>query len=246
MRTALRKISITAVACFISLLSIGQSIDYKWLNLGCASVISCDEGCTACNLPENGWSGFFGTNMIWIGPSICPYPTTVGDLSILSMGWPAFPENSTYGLLSGIATAPMQIDSIIIRHARTSTGPERLKVSYSSSPMSPFIEIADEYVDWNFQSTVITDLGCLEIPPGDPYATFQLKVQAYEASNEGAWVLDEIRIVGSPCGISTAVAEREFQQVKDPQPYLDVLGRPVGDNAAPGVYMGGKKVVTIF
>lgn len=185
--------------------------------------------------------------MIWVGPSICPYPTTVGDLSVFSSGWPTFVENNSYGLLSVIATTAMQVDSIIIRHARTSTGPERLKVSYSASPMEPFQEISDAYVDWNFQTTVITDLGCLEIPEGNPYASFQLKVQAYEASDEGAWVLDEIRIVGSPCAnFSTSIPDRQFERLNGSQPYVDVLGRPVGANAAPGVYLGGKKVVTIF
>ncbi len=109
------------------------------------------------------------------------------------------------------------------------------------------MEIADVYVDWNFQTTVITDLGCIPFPANSPYSSFQLKVQAYEASGEGAWVLDELVIVGSPCSeFSTSVEERSEHRADDVLPYMDVLGRPVGPNAAPGVYLGGRKVVTIF
>jgi hypothetical protein len=235
------------LACSLAILSQAQVISYQWLNYGCATVITCNDACTACDLPENTSSGFFGTNTIWVGTTVCPYPTSDGDNSIFSEGWPAFPENGSYGLLSGVATTPMQIDSIIIRHARTTDGPHRLKVSFTRDPMEPMIEIADVYVDWEFQNTVITDLGCLPIPQGNPYGLFQLKFQAYEAIGEGSWALDEIRIVGSTCSeLSTAIPERYEQRASDQRPYMDVLGRPVGPEAAPGVYLGGKKVVAIF
>jgi hypothetical protein len=250
MGTIVKKTILAWCAIAITSLAGAQTIEYKWLNQGCASVISCEDGCTACNVPENASSGFFGTNTIWIGTPICPYPTSLGDNSIFSSEWPMFPSSGVYGMLSGIATTPMQVDSIIIRHARTSSGPHRLKVSYSANPMAPFVEVADEYVDWNFQTTVITDLGCLEIPAGAPYATFQLKFQAYEPTGEGSWVVDEIRIVGSPCStFSTGITlQRDEQRTNEQRPYVDVLGRPVvGSEAAPGVYLGGRRrVVTVF
>ncbi len=247
MTTKLIKAAILTTAICCSLHGSSQTIMYQWMNMGCENTMSCDNSCTACNLPENESSIFFGTNMIWVNTSVCPYPTAVNDLSVFSMDWPTFPEENTYGLLSGIASVPMSVDSIILRHARTSYGPERLKVSYTSDPAQPFTEVSDTYVDWNFQTTVITDLGCLEIPSGAPYAFFQLKVQAYEASGEGAWVLDEIKIVGTPCAdLITGIPVREFEQDTQDKPYIDVLGRAVGSNAAPGVYMGKRKVVTIF
>ena len=239
---------ILALGCFCGPVPEGnaQSIIYQWLNQGCANVINCDNGCTACNLPENGSSTFFGTNMIFVGPTICPFPTSEGDNSIFSEGWPQTVSNDHYGLLSVIATTPMQIDSIVIRHARTTNGPHRLKVSYSPSPMEPFYEIADEYVDWNFEETVITDLGCLEIPDGTPYSTFQLKVQAYDATGEGSWALDEVRIAGSTCStFSTAIPEREWNDGEQNVQFYDVLGRPVSGNVAPGVYSGGRRVITV-
>ena len=189
---------------------------------------------------------FFGTNMIFVGTEICPYPVSGGDNAIFSEGWPQAVSNDHYGLLSVIATTPIQVDSIVIRHARTTNGPHRLRVSYSPSPMEPFYEIADEYVDWNFEETVITDLGCLEIPAGTPYSTFQLKVQAYDATGDGSWALDEVRIAGSTCStFSTAIPEREWNDGEQNVQYFDVLGRPVSGNVAPGVYSGGRRVITV-
>jgi hypothetical protein len=241
------RFALFSTACSLVMLLNAQVIHYEWPNQGCATIITCNDGCTACNLPENSSSGFFGTNMIWVGVPVCPYPTTTSSLSLFSGDWPVFPSSDHYGLLSGIATTPMQIDSIIIRHARTSSGPHRLKVFFTRNPNEPMYEIADVAVDWNFENTVITDLGCLPIPEGAPYALFQLKVQAYDATGEGAWALDEVKIVGSTCSqLATGIQERHEYRANDARPYMDVLGRPVGPEAAPGVYMGGRRVVTIF
>ncbi len=245
MRTQLLTASII---CTLSITSVvdAQTITYKWMNMGCASMIMCEQGCAACNLPENSSSGFFGTNSIWIGTSTCPYPGGNGSTVIHSYDWPVFPENGSYAMLSGIATTPMQVDSIIIRHTRTAAGPQRLKVSFARSPMEPMMEISDAMIDQNFTETVITGLDCLPFPPGAPHATFQLKMQPYDSAGDGAWVLDEIRIVGSTCAsFSTDVHEFEEIRSNDPRPYVDVLGRPVGSNAAPGVYLGGKRVVVV-
>jgi hypothetical protein len=239
----------TVVLNTLALATMGlqaQELNYQWLNFGCQNIIQCDVGCTACDVPENSSELLLGTNSIWIGTDVCPFPTAPGDNSLFSSGWPLVPENGSYGLLSGLTLAPLQLDTLVIRHARSSYGPHRLKVLVSFSPESPFVEVADVDVDWNFQETVITDLGCVPLPATAPYGIFQVKFQAYAAIGEGSWVLDDIRIVGSTCSdLSTAVPERDLNTMSVDRPLVDVLGRKVGTDAAPGVYMGGKRIVVV-
>ncbi len=223
-----------------------QEIEYQWLNFGCQNIIQCDVGCTACDVPTGTSELLIGTNSIWIGTDVCPFPTAPGDNSLFSSNWPLVPDNGSYGLLSGLTLAPFQVDTIVIRHARSSYGPHRLKVLFSYAPESPFVEVADVDVDWNFHETVITDLGCIPLPASAPYGIFQVKFQAYAAIGEGSWVLDDLRIKGSTCSeLSTAIPDLEMNTMQVDRPLVDVLGRKVGSDAAPGVYMGGKRIVVV-
>ncbi len=228
-------------------LAQNQTIVYEWLNHPCSTNINCNEGCSACALPENSTSLFFGTNSIWVGVPICPLPVSVGNNALYSNAWPTFPSPNHYGLLSALAQIPMQVDSIIIRHRREVAGPQRLKVGYTKSASEPLIEVADVQVGVEFEHTVITNLGCLDMPPGASFGTMQLRVQAYQG-NGGNWHLDAIRIVGSPCSaISTGIGHPgERTREEGTHTYFDVLGRPIKGEPAPGVYIGPRRVVQLF
>lgn len=221
------------------------SISYQWLNFICANNLNCNEGCSACNEPENSSSTFFGTTMAWIGTSVCPQPVSTANNALYSDGWSVFTSEEHYGVLSGIALTSVRIDSVILVHRREVAGPQRLKVSFTGSLAEPFTELGDVDIQTEFVSTVFTDLGCLEVPEGMPYAAFQVKVQPYQTDG-GKWHLDGIRIVASSCqGAITGI--EEYQQNNTVNgPYFDVLGRPVKEHPAQGVYVGPRKQVQIF
>jgi hypothetical protein len=236
----------------LTMVSVSQAqtytIAYEWLNIPCATNLNCNEGCSACALPENSSPAFFGTNMGWVGVQVCPMPVTTGNNALYSNAWPPFPDPGHFGMVSALATVPMQIDSIIIRHRREVAGPQRMKILYTGNVNEPTVEIADVDVDTEFVNTTLTDLGCLEFPQNMVYGTMQLRVQPY-MGNGGNWHLDAIRIVGTPCSaITTGIG-----QPGAPQPqregtsfYVDVLGRSVKGQPDPGVYIGNKRVVQIF
>ncbi len=221
------------------------SINYQWLNFICGNNLNCDEGCSACDEPENSSNVFFGTTMAWIGTSVCPEPVSPANNALYSDGWSAFASEEHYGVLSGIALTTVQVDSVIITHRREDAGPQRLKISFTGSLAQPFQELGDADVLTEFNTTVFTDLGCLEIQEGMPYAAFQLKVQPYQTEG-GKWHLDGIRVVASACqGTMTGIEEYQPATTLT-GPYFDVLGRPVGDRPAQGVYSGPKRQIQIF
>lgn len=222
-----------------------QVISYQWLNQWCSNVIDCDEGCMACNMPSSSSAQFFGTNVAWIGVEICPHPVANGDNAVGSFGWEVEHGTDRYIVLSGMSVQPVQIDSIILRHARSANGPNRLKVSYSRSMMEPATEVAELPIDHNFHTDVITDLGCLSTTPEDPFGTFQLLLSSF-GTNTGGWYLDEVRIVATPCELATGLEDVVEQKEPYNGPWFDVLGRPVTGDAPAGVYIGGRRQVKIF
>lgn len=226
-----------------------QTIVYQWLNQPCSTNLNCNEGCSACDVPSNSSQTFFGSNMAWIGVDICPHPiaTGSGDNAIYSYGWPTFPSNDVYAMTSGIAASDMQIDSIIIRHRSAMNGPQRLKVQVGTDPSAPMTEVADaEVPHTTYGDLVLTDLGCLTFGEAVPYGTFQLMVQPYQG-NGGEWHLDEVRVVASACEEQVSIGILEHERVSQRKgTYYDVLGRPVGPEAAPGVYAGPKRVIRVL
>ena len=226
------------------------TVAYEWLNVPCATNINCNEGCSACALPTNSSPAFFGTNMAWIGLSVCPMPVSTGNNALYSGPWPTFPVPSHFGMVSALATVPVQVDSIVIRHRREAAGPQRMKILYTNNVNEPAVEIADVEVGVEFGETVLTDLGCLAMPEGAAFGTLQLRVQPYQGES-GNWHLDAIRIVATPCSqITTGIGHpgdpRDPRVPEGVNTYIDVLGRPVKGQPAQGVYIGSKKVVQIF
>jgi len=222
-----------------------HSITYQWLNVPCFSNINCNTGCSACNVPENSTPVFFGTNMIWPGLTLCPHPVTTANNAVHSEGWPAFVSPNVHATLSGMSTIPMQVDSMIIRHRSSETGPQRLRISFTTDMAVPHFELSDVEITTEWSETVITGLGRMEIGPGQDFGIMQLKFQAYQGQG-GSWQLDEVRVVGSPANeISTGIAviDRRFEHLEGQ--YVDVLGRPVGKNPAPGMYFGQQRVVRV-
>jgi hypothetical protein len=246
MRQLLRPIVIT-----LSLFSTGglfaqtEVISYQWLNQWCSSLLDCEEGCMACNLPASSSAQFFGTNVAWIGVDVCPHPVLAADNAIGTFGWTVEQDAQKYIILSGVSTNAVQIDSIIFRHARSAQGPQHVKVGYTRSAMEPMSELADLTVQHDFHTDVITDLGCLTTTPQDPFGTFQLQFSPY-GSDTGGWYLDEVRIVATPCQLATGVDVLTPQQSTYTGPWFDVLGRPVMGDVPAGVYIGRQRQVKVF
>lgn len=184
----------------------GQSITYQWLNEpSCASLLSCDTGCTACNSAVNTQGQFSGTDVAWLGVDVCPHPFALGDNTLFTYGWPAIPNEEHAVLVSGIAFSPVRIDSLVIRHRTGPDGPQRLRVRFGVNETMPATEIADAAVQTEFARTVITDLGTVEATPQMVYGFFNVVLQPYMGEG-GPWELDKIRIVGTPVTM-TAIEE---------------------------------------
>ena len=222
-----------------------EVIMYQWLNQWCSSLLDCEEGCMACNLPASSSAQFFGTNVAWIGVDVCPHPVVAADNAIGTFGWTVEQTPDKYIVLSGVSTNAVQIDSIIFRHARSAQGPTHVKVGYTRSAMEPVSDLAEINVQHNFHTDIITDLGCLTTTPQDPFGTFQLQFSPF-GSDEGGWYLDEVRIVASPCQISTNVADVVPERNAYNGPWFDVLGRPVNGEVPAGVYIGKQRQVKVF
>lgn len=223
-----------------------QRIAFQWLNQPCGEIINCNAGCSACNLPANSSPHFIGTNMAWFGVDPCPLPLTPGDNAVFSVGWTTMPTSDHFALFSGIVLQPMHIDSIMVRHSTFPNGPERLKVSFTANAAAAMVEIADVEIPDEFGSMVLTDVGDVLIPAGSPMGTFQLRFNPYQGTG-GAWAVDEILVVASPAtNLSTGVQEL-WNRSAAKGPWYDVLGKPMGAEPAPGLYVGpgGKRVYVL-
>lgn len=199
----------------------GQRISYSWPNMPCAVVLNCDTGCTACNIPVNENDQFQGTNVSLQGLDVCPHPHAVGDNVLYTYGWPTIPDAATRIVLSGIAMQPTALDSLVIVHGAEDDGPQRLQVELSLNGEPPVI-VGDVYVD-ALGATVFTDLGSVVAGPSMIFGTFQLTLRAYQGQG-GAFLLDDIRLVGGPMQVATSI--HEYDQVARVLPTgADILGR---------------------
>jgi hypothetical protein len=224
-----------------------EIIHYSWPNQVCSNMLNCASGCSACNVPDAAESTFFGTNVVWLGVDVCPYPVSVGNNAVFSGGWGLAPDPAKRVLISGISMVPMQIDSIIVRHASYS-GPTRLRIRWTNDPTAPFTELADVVVTHELGTTVLTGVGTVIVPPGMIYGTFQLELSAYDGDSSGDWVLDDLRIVGTQTSGSGAVGISEIGPIGY-TPHgrtFDVMGRPVNNSAAQGLYIGARRQVKVF
>ncbi len=140
----------------------------------------------------------------------------------------------------------MQIDSIIIRHRRAADGPQRLLVQFTNDVMQVPTILGEVEVTQTYQETTFSDLGCLVMDNASQYSGFQLRMQAFQGGG-GNWQLDAMRIVASPCNAAqVGIAENFQRQLQESGTYVDVLGRPVKGQPAPGVYVGARKRVQVL
>jgi hypothetical protein len=222
----------------------GQSLEYAWLNQPCGTVLNCDSGCTACLMPEGAGLEFTGTAAVWQGIDACPHPVSSGDNAVITYGWPTIADIDHYVSISGIAFSPMHIDSIIIRHNASADGPQRLTVRYGANTTMPTTVVCDVATPEVLNETVVTDLGCVAAEDGMIYGFFQLLLQPYDGGT-GAWAIDDLRIVASPCA-ATGIGEVMTVQRSTGSPTgFDALGRSIGVSPVDGMYMDGRKVIVI-
>lgn len=223
-----------------------QTLHYDWLNVPCMDNLNCWNGCSACNLPEEIPANFFGMSMLWVGVDVCPHPITTANNAVYTSGWSIEPSPSMYVGVSTATLENIRIDSVILRHRRAADGPQRLKVQFSNDVMQVPTLVGDVGITENFEETVITDLGCLTQVTGSDYRGFVLRMQAYQGG-AGEWQLDAMRIVATPCEAQVGISEN-FQRDLGEQNtnMVDVLGRPVNGQPAPGLYIGGRKRVQVL
>jgi hypothetical protein len=219
-------------------------IVYSWPNQPCSEILNCNTGCSACNAPDASGATFFGTNVGWIGVTTCPVPVALGDNSVFTTGWQAVPSNDHTVIISGITLQPVRIDSVVLRHARYTDGPMRLKALFTGNAAAALEEAGDVETTSQFTETALVDVG--EVIPGEgsSIGTFQLRFQPYEAVG-GGWSLDEVRIVATPIQASTTGVPEVWMRPQGRNAvWYDVMGRPVGQDPAPGMYIGnaGRRV----
>ncbi|MFN3876412.1 MAG: hypothetical protein ACK4L7_10930, partial [Flavobacteriales bacterium] len=220
---------------------------YRWLNVPCDDLLNCDAGCTACNLPESTPGVLVGTNAAWIGVVTCPLPVMPADNAIFCSGWAVEPDPDRAVIISGIATVPVRIDTIRFRHAVYQDGPQRVKVLFTPDMAQPLEEIADLAVPAEWADAVIAAPGHVLAPEGAPFGMFQIRFQPYSSAN-GGWALDEVEVVASALdGSAAGVVEVLPARRTVGGPLADVLGRPVGRERAPGVYVArnGRRLVVV-
>lgn len=223
-----------------------QTLYYGWEGIGmdpCTEWIGCDEGCSACNAPRSSDGLLIGAATAWMGVAYCPHAKGDGDSMVLTSGWGQQPASAQI-MFDIIALQPLQVDSIIIDHQAVAGCSDRVEVSFRTAVAEGMEVVKDEQLLGPPQRTVLTQLGCVEVPEGSPYGLARLALRAYGAGD--GWWLDAVRIVTSPC-LSTGVATLAPATVEHQRPVMDVLGRSVGLDAAQGVYLNaqGRRVVVV-
>lgn len=218
-----------------------QALTWNWANVACSNMLNCNDGCSACNLPDPFANNFHGTNAAWVGVSTCPQPIVAGDNAVFSEGWSAAPDGSKVMMVSGIASSPMALDSIIVRHRTTDQGPTWLRISLKRDLAQPAVKVYEGPIGTEFSELALTGMGCMAIPEGGTASGFQLQFQAY-GSDGGAWVLDRVRVVVSPGGpdLSMGTVELSSRRAGRSVPMYDVLGRPADNRTPLGISSDGK------
>ncbi|MBP8824348.1 MAG: hypothetical protein KBH07_11960 [Flavobacteriales bacterium] len=241
----------TAILAF-ALLSFGtataqqRTLTWNWASTVCGDMLNCNTGCSACNQPLDVLPEFYGTNAAWVGISTCPEPTTTGDNAVFSEGWSTGPEALRKVLLSGMATGPMTLDSIILRHRSAEQGPAWLRVSLKLNLSTEAVLIYEGPVSGEYTTLKLADLGTMDMPEGATAAGFQLALQAF-GSEAGWWVLDEVRVVASPGNgdIATGTIELSGKPAGRQEPVYDVLGRPADRVGGLRIRGNGKRQVVV-
>lgn len=210
-----------------------QTITWSWPNSPCTQLLSCDTGCTACNLPVNSDAMLIGSNLGRQGVDLCPHVIQAGDNVLDTYGWPAASDGVHRLMLSAIALTPVWIDSLIVRHGSAADGPQRLRISATTNNGTE-VMVSDDVVPTSMGITVVTGLGCIAATNGMAYGTFEIDLRAYQGAG-GPWRLDQVLLVATPCG-PTGMQEIGAGQARASAPSFDVLGRSVGADPAPGVY----------
>ncbi len=233
---------------FISLLLLpsitrAQVVEYQWLNQPCASILNCDTGCSACNLPVSASMQFFGNDVGWLGIDVCPHPIITGDNALMTYGWPTIPDEDHAAIITGIAFTPTRIDSVIIRHRAGVDGPQRLRVRFGVNESMPTTGIADVVISDQFTRTTLLDLGEVTHPETMVYGFFSIVLQPYEGSG-GSWDLDDLRIVGTPMS-ATGIHDPLPATSSTALPRFDALGRPVLDRRSVRMYFDSTKRVVL-
>lgn len=227
----------------LSSTAVAQSIEYQWLNQPCASLLSCDTGCTACNSARAMDGQFSGTDVGWLGVDVCPHPIVSGDNVLFTYGWPSIADEDHLMLVSGIAFSPIHVDSLVFRHRSAWDGPQRIRVRFGVNESLSTNEIADLAVPTEFGNSVITDLGTVQAEGSMLYGYFSLLLQPY-LGDGGPWELDELRIVGTPVS-ATAVPDLSIPARAGKPQRFDPLGRPIIDRPGIRIYIDGTKRVVL-
>lgn len=210
-------------------------------------MLNCDGGCSACNLPREQDALFLGTAASWLGVSSCPHPKVVGDNVVFSQGWADTPEPGKAVMLSGIALASMRLDSIIIDHRSEVDGPQWLRVSLKLELAGSSTIVYEGPISGEFSALSLRDLGCATVEEGMAMGGFQVVLQAFGGSG-GAWELDRVRVVASPCaqdlttGIQDLILDRSRTRIQR----SDLLGRPAPVDAARGLYIDTQRRVIVY
>lgn len=197
--------------CLAATAANAQSVLYEFPGLNeyiCVEFLNpCDtSGCSVCNRPMMDMpSTFIGTNVVWHNVDACPHGDPFGDGHVRTVGWPAMADSTHFILLSVLAFAPMNIDSIVIGHWSDLDGPTHFMVEWEHDAGIPDSTIADEVTSDTPGVLVLTNLGCVQADSGAAYGVAQLALRPYLAG-AGGWNLDYVRIYASPC-MTTSVQE---------------------------------------
>jgi hypothetical protein len=220
-------------------------LTWQWLNLACQTTLSCDIGCSACDLPVASGAALIGTDGAYVGVTTCPRPFAAGDNAIFSEGWAGTVKEDRMVIYSAIALQDVSLDSIIIRHRIWDNGPQRLRISLALDLTGVYTEIYDGPIDGAFTWLVLNDLGFVQQQPGFDQNGFQIKFQAY-GGGDGAWVLDEMKIVVSEIdAITTAIPVHQLQEQQGRSMPVDLLGRTVSNGSMTGTYFDRQKRIIV-
>jgi hypothetical protein len=232
------------ICCLLLLPSLlrAQVIEFTWPNQPCATVLNCDTGCTACNLPGVQGTTFMGNNAGFLGVDVCPHPVATADNALLTYGWPVNPDDAYAVLITGLAFTPTRIDSIVIRHRSGPDGPQRLQVRFGINQNMPAAVLADVPVLDAFGSSALAALGVVAPEPTMVYGYFSLLLQPYDGAG-GSWDLDAVRIVGSPA--ATSVPDMGLPINARRMPRFDALGRPLDDQRTARLYIDGTRRIVV-
>lgn len=216
-----------------------QSVSYTWPNQACVQMLHCDSGCSACNVPESESPLLVGSNLSAVGVDVCPRSLGGGDNVLDTQGWTIQPHPDHRLALSGVALAPVSLDSLVIVHGAAPDGPQRLEVSLALNGEAPLV-VADVAVPVQ-GNTVLIGLGTVSPGEGQVLGTWQVTFRAYLGSG-GPWSLDAVHLVFQEAALATSLPEHITAAPSHRSSVVDLLGRAVDPSRA-GARLSGRGVV---